>query len=121
MHGYDRTPYNGHNATALPGTDVSDITCVYAGWTASDYTASAQDAADANFAIYGPGSTVLSEASQQVMAAPPGGYGFATFNLARYTGNPHGKYQEAYGHIGATCVCVCVCVSRRAHVRYVCA
>ena len=53
MHGYDRTSYNGQNPSALPGIDVFDVDCVYAGWTASDYTASVQDAADATFDIYG--------------------------------------------------------------------
>ena len=66
MHGYDRTSYNGQDPTALPGIDVSDVHCVYAGWTASDYTASVQDAADLVYDMYGPDSPILSEASQKI-------------------------------------------------------
>jgi len=53
VHGYDRTSYNGNVANTPPGIDVDGIHCVYAGWTASDYTASLQDAADFTYDIYG--------------------------------------------------------------------
>ena len=45
VHGYDRTSYNGANASALPGKDVYDVRGVYGGWTASDLTASVSDVA----------------------------------------------------------------------------
>jgi hypothetical protein len=53
VRGYDRTAYNGQDPAARPGVDVSNIDCVYAGWTASDYTASVQNAADFALDVYG--------------------------------------------------------------------
>ena len=53
MHGFDRTAYNGNDPSAMPGRDISDVHCVYAGWTASDYTASVEDAVDWCQDVYG--------------------------------------------------------------------
>ena len=53
VHGYDRTNYNGNDPNKLPGIDISTVDCVYAGWTASDYTATVQDAANWIYDVYG--------------------------------------------------------------------
>eukprot|EP00591_Stephanopyxis_turris_P005079 CAMPEP_0195516336 /NCGR_PEP_ID=MMETSP0794_2-20130614/7095_1 /TAXON_ID=515487 /ORGANISM="Stephanopyxis turris, Strain CCMP 815" /LENGTH=426 /DNA_ID=CAMNT_0040644911 /DNA_START=114 /DNA_END=1391 /DNA_ORIENTATION=+ len=100
LHGYDRTTYNGKNAT-IPGTDVVSVHGVFGGWTASDFTATVADAAAFAYAVYGPNSDLLTPAMQQVMIPGDTMYGFATFNLTGETGYapPMGT---AYGHIGAT-------------------
>ena len=59
VHGYDRTNYNGNDPHAFPGIDTASVDCVYAGWSASDYTATIQDAADLTLDIYGPWLMVL--------------------------------------------------------------
>ena len=46
VRGYDRTCYNGQNASSLPGIDISEVNGVFGGWTASDIVAPVQDIAD---------------------------------------------------------------------------
>jgi len=110
VKGYDRTSYNGHNASSLPGTSVYDVKGVYGGWTASDITASVGDVARLAYDIFGAtGPRVLKPSSVQTMVPRNIGrsfpYGFATFNLSRSWGVSAGggkDYNEAYGHLGAT-------------------
>ena len=88
LHGYDRTSYNGHDPTSLPGTDVYHTKGVYGGWTASDVTARISDVARLAYDIFGAsGPRVLQKSSVDVMvphnAAHGFPYGFATFNLSR--------------------------------------
>ena len=110
IHGYDRTSYNGANASRLPGTDVFKVKGVYAGWTASDVTASVADVARLAYDIFGAkGPRILTPSSVATMvphnSAHSFPYGFATFNLSRGWGVSAGKrpnYNTAYGHLGAT-------------------
>ena len=110
VHGYDRTSYNGQNASRLPGTDVFQVKGVYGGWTASDVTARVADVARLAYDIFGrSGPRILQPASVQTMVPHNGAhsfpYGFATFNLSRAWGASAGgpkNYNEAYGHLGAT-------------------
>ena len=110
LHGYDRTSYNGHDPTSVPGTDVYHTKGVYGGWTASDVTARISDVARLAYDIFGSsGPRVLQKSSVDVMvphnAAHGFPYGFATFNLSRSWGVSEGKgkdYNQAYGHLGAT-------------------
>jgi CubicO group peptidase (beta-lactamase class C family) len=105
VRGFDRTDYNGHNASARPGTEVSRVAGVYAGWTASDLTAPVADTARLAYQIFGAaGPRLLSPPSVATMI-PRGEsmYGFATFNLSWGWGPSAGSpYYEAYGHLGAT-------------------
>jgi len=108
LHGYDRTSYNGHNASVLPGTDVYDVKGVYGGWTASDLTARVADVARLAYDIFGAhGPRILAPASVATMLPQPSPrgslpYGFATFNLTRRWGPSGLAYNQAYGHLGAT-------------------
>ena len=106
--GFDRTSYNGHDPNARPGIDVSSVRGVFAGLTASDVVAPAQDVARFAYGLYGrTGTGILSEASRALMTPTPAQafYGFATFNftqmnLAGATANS--ERAHAYGHMGAT-------------------
>lgn len=101
VRGYDRTSYNGHDPKALPGLDVYDVSGVYSGWSASDFTSSVHDAAEFVYALYGPQEEIISKEFIDVMIPKNEFYGFATFNLTRHTGQT-GKYGTAVGHLGAT-------------------
>jgi CubicO group peptidase (beta-lactamase class C family) len=104
VHGFDRTSYNGQNASARPGKDVWNVKGVYGGWTASDITASVADTARLGYDIFGQkGARLLQPSSVQTMIPTGGFYGFATFNLSHGWGQPSGSpYNTAYGHLGAT-------------------
>ncbi len=108
LSGYDRTSYNGADPKAMPGVDVADVHGVFGGWSASDYTSTAADAARLAYEVYGPQERIIDETHQDIMipTCPASShhyciYGFATFNLTGQTGHdaPMGT---AYGHIGAT-------------------
>lgn len=101
VHGYDRTTYNGQNPKEP--IDVSAISGVFAGWTASDLVATVSDAARLTHDIYGPSPKIIPAELVRTMV-PKGNeswYGFATFNLTLRTGvkAPEGV---AYGHLGST-------------------
>lgn len=106
MHGYDRTSYNGAKANRKPGTDVWEIPGTYAGWTASDLTASVEDVARFGYDLYGiSGPHLLSHHLQQKMIPHGPIYGFGAFNLSFFgiSGQSMGgPYFKAYGHAGAT-------------------
>ena len=57
VHGYDRTTYNGQNPKEP--IDVSAISGVFAGWTASDLVATVSDAARLTHDIYGPRPKII--------------------------------------------------------------
>eukprot|EP00039_Didymoeca_costata_P030505 m.29934 g.29934 ORF g.29934 m.29934 type:complete len:438 (-) comp8152_c0_seq2:60-1373(-) len=101
MHGYDRTSYNNHSPTALPGFDVSKVHGVFGGWCASDFVSTTVDAAQMAYEVYGPKYSVLPKEYVDIMIPTDRFYGFATFNLSDMTGQP-GFAGRAYGHIGAT-------------------
>lgn len=102
--GWDRTSYNGANASALPGRSVFDMAAVFGGWTASDLIATAADAARIAYDLYGrEAPQLLTPSSRRIMVPPTKGYGFATFNLTGIGGNASGPSASiAYGHLGAT-------------------
>jgi CubicO group peptidase (beta-lactamase class C family) len=101
--GYDRTSYNGHSATDLPGIDVSNVHGVFGGWTASDYTSNTMDAAKLAYHIYSINTQELLTSQHQKLMIPTNGiYGFATFDLSDENGYSKTKYGTSYGHIGAT-------------------
>ena len=104
VHGYDRTSYNGHNASQLPGTDVWKVKGVYGGWTASDVTGSVADTARLAYDIFGAsGPRLLAPPSVETMIPRDAFYGLATFNLTRPWGAAEGAAENvAYGHLGAT-------------------
>ena len=110
VHGFDRTSYNGQNASAKPGHDVFDVKGVYGGWTASDVTATAAGTARLGYDIFGnAGPRILQPSSVRTMiphnTRHEFPYGFATFNLTQSWGVSSGSkknYNEAYGHLGAT-------------------
>ena len=105
VHGLDRTSYNGANASARPGKDVWHVAGVYAGWTASDLTASVADVARFGYDLHGAkGPRILSKSSQKLMVPVSPFYGFATMNLsfAGISGqSTTGPYAKVYGHLGA--------------------
>ena len=101
--GYDRTSYNGHSPTSLPGTDVSDVHGVFGGWTASDFTSDTLDAAKFAYHVYSTETQELLTSEHQKLMIPTNGiYGFATFDLSFENGYSKTKYGKSYGHIGAT-------------------
>jgi len=105
VHGYDRTSYNGRNASTRPGhTDVWQTTGVYGGWTASDITANVGDIARLGYDIFGKaGPRMLQPHSVATMIPTQPFYGFATFNLTRGWGpSAISPLNLAYGHLGAT-------------------
>lgn len=59
LTGYDRTSYNGHSPTALPGISVRHTHGVFAGWSASDYTSTVADAARLAYEVYGPAQRII--------------------------------------------------------------
>jgi CubicO group peptidase (beta-lactamase class C family) len=103
VHGYDTTKYN-NNTKAI---DVYGVAGVFAGWTASDFVADASDISRFVYDVYsgysGSGSGLVSEKLVKMMYDTSGytGYGLATFNLTRRTGQ-HGADGVAMGHLGAT-------------------
>lgn len=103
VRGYDRTSYNGHDPTAFPGTDVTGADGVLSGWTASDFIATAEAAANLVYEVYGPDHNLISQAGVDEMTnfGSRGFYGFSTFDLEFTTGQT-GAYGKAYGHLGAT-------------------
>lgn len=105
VHGYDRTSYDGRNASTRPGhTDVWRTAGVYGGWTASDVTASVVDIARLGYDLFGrQGPRMLSRSSVTTMIPTGSFYGFATFNLSRGWGPSRtSPFNTAYGHLGAT-------------------
>lgn len=112
IHGYDRTCYNGlpcpsSGNGALPGKDVSKVHGVFGGWTASDIVAPVQDIANLAMAIYGPQSdlSLVTPDNITMMTDIKNFYGFATFLLFDFTGQPTDgphDYGTCYGHLGAT-------------------
>ena len=95
VRGYDTTHYN-NNTKAI---DVADVAGVYGGWTASDFTTDALNAAALVQDVYGPEYKLISKGLVDQMYGSSGytGYGLSTFNLTRLTPN-----DIAYGHLGAT-------------------
>ena len=57
IHGYDRTTYNGQDPK--DPIDVSHISGVFAGWTASDLVATVADAVRLTHDIYGPQPNII--------------------------------------------------------------
>ena len=128
LDAFDRTSYNGHNASARPGTDVSAVHGVFGGWSASDIVAPVADIAQLAFDIFGPqsaSSLVSAENISMMVNASQEWYGFATFLLSAFTGMPTDAptgvdYGTCWGHLGATygafgaclsrAVCCCYCV-----------
>jgi len=53
VRGFDRTSYNGANASARPGVDVSDVAGVFGGWTASDIVAPPASVARLVYDLFG--------------------------------------------------------------------
>ena len=103
--GYDRTSYNGGNASARPGIPVAAVAGVFSGWTASDLIASVADIARLGYDLFGTNSStpLLSVASVTTMIPTTGWYGFATFNLTIHGLTGHASaYGRSYGHLGAT-------------------
>ena len=93
VHGYDRTSYNGQNASLLWTRDVSGTKGVFAGWAASDVASTAADVARYGYEVYGPHHRVLSADSVAIMTNfPRNFYGFATFDLGWQTGLRAGRY-----------------------------
>lgn len=103
IRGYDRTSYNNHDPTALPGTDVTTADGVLCGWSASDFMADVETTANLVYEVYGPEHNIISQAGVEEMTRfdSRGFYGFSTFNLNGTTGQ-NGTYGVAYGHLGAT-------------------
>ena len=104
LAGYDRTSYNGQSPDAFPGIDVRKTHGVFGGWTASDFTSTASDAAMLAYEVYGPKQRIINSTFQNIMVPRCERfciYGFATFNLTMEVGQT-GPEGEAYGHLGAT-------------------
>jgi hypothetical protein len=84
---------------------VYGVRGVFAGWTASDLTASGGDVAALIYEVYGPNNRIVNKTTQALMynTSSETGYGLATFNLTGHTGlkNPDPN-RVAYGHLGAT-------------------
>jgi len=82
---------------------VSDVSGVFAGWTASDLVAPVTSAAELVHGIYGSYSVAPQAAVEGVMVPKSNEsfYGFGTFNLSHRTGVEMPK-GTAYGHLGAT-------------------
>jgi CubicO group peptidase (beta-lactamase class C family) len=115
VHGYDRTPYNGHNSSVRPGADFWKVHGAFSGWTASDVCMSVGDAVEVAHAVYSPGGGLLNNESQYLMQhKDPNShsfYTFATMDLGFQTGqcttsghseNCSSPYAVAWGHLGAT-------------------
>eukprot|EP00040_Diaphanoeca_grandis_P003591 m.25333 g.25333 ORF g.25333 m.25333 type:complete len:486 (-) comp14960_c0_seq1:458-1915(-) len=106
VHGFDQTSYNGHNSSAVPGTDVSAVHGVFAGWTASDIVAPVGDIAQLAYAIYGDrGPNAIVTPANVSMMTKGDFYGFSTFLLSEFTGQPTDgphDYGTCWGHLGAT-------------------
>eukprot|EP00035_Acanthoeca_spectabilis_P034264 m.28043 g.28043 ORF g.28043 m.28043 type:complete len:482 (-) comp6497_c0_seq1:1595-3040(-) len=111
LNAFDRTSYNGHNSSQLPGTSVSEVHGVFGGWTASDIVGPVQDIADLGYAIYGPRSetSLITPENISMMVDPRQSfYGFATFLLSEFTGRPTDPTPPSvdegtcWGHLGAT-------------------
>jgi CubicO group peptidase (beta-lactamase class C family) len=113
--GYDRTDYNGANASARPGIDVSSVAGVFGGWTASNLVATPAVVARMAYDIFGAQGPRVLPAAQVAEMLPqerPGGrgrsdsfYGLATFNLTvmGMTGQSQlSPFARGYGHLGAT-------------------
>lgn len=112
--GFDRTNYNGANASARPGVDVSSIAGVFGGWTASDLVGPAAVVARLVYDVFGaqgPRLLAAAQVAEMVPKAKPGTsefgsiYGLATFNLSimGVTGQSLlSPFSRAYGHLGAT-------------------
>lgn len=99
VRGYDTTHYN-NNTTPI---DVSNVSGVFAGWTASDLVGTATDIARLAYDVYAPPYKLVAKEYVDMMYNTSGltGYGLATFNLTRRTGL-HGPDGVAMGHLGAT-------------------
>ena len=82
--------------------DISGVTGVFAGWTASDLVGSPMSVAEMTWNIYGPTPTILPSAYAKMMAetALERDYGLATFNLDRDTGQSgdYGKVCNIFFH-----------------------
>lgn len=104
VDGFDRTSYNGQNASQMPGRGVANIAGVFGGWTAADLVAHAADVARFAYDLYGAQPPqLLTPDSRQLMIPKVKFYGFATFNLTGVVGNYSGaEAMKAWGHLGAT-------------------
>lgn len=99
VKGYDTTTYNGNKRPI----DVSGVAGVFAGWTASDLVGTATDVARLAYDVYAPPYKLVAEEYVKKMYDTSNltGYGLATFNLTRRTGQ-RGPDGVAMGHLGAT-------------------
>jgi len=99
VRGYDTTHYNNNTAPI----DVSNVSGVFAGWTAADLVGTATDIARLAYDVYAPPYKLVAKEYVEMMYNTSGltGYGLATFNLTRRTGL-HGPDGVAMGHLGAT-------------------
>ncbi len=98
VRGYDRTSYNDNTGSI----DVTDTMGVFAGWTASDMSASVSDVAELAWYVYGLGEGFINETSKAALVpAEDAHYGLATFDMTFTTGiqGPEGR---SWGHKGAT-------------------
>ena len=72
---------------------------MFGGWTASDIVSPVQDIADLAFDIYGPqhDSSLVSQENITMMTSGSDFYGFATFLLSDFTGQPTDSPDVDYG------------------------
>lgn len=99
VRGYDTTSYNHNNGSI----EVSKVSGVFSGWTASDLVGTASDVARLAYDVYAPPYKLVAKRYVDMMYETSNltGYGLATFNLTRRTGQ-HGPDGVAMGHLGAT-------------------
>ncbi|CAJ1353202.1 unnamed protein product, partial [Effrenium voratum] len=100
--GYDRTSYNrpqgdqnNHNNWAVDG--------VFAGWTASNVVATAQQIADLSWELWGPSASIApKDLVEEMIPKPLHVYGLGAFNIGLFSSGQKGALGKGYGHLGAT-------------------
>merc|ERR1712232_1005595 len=99
VHGYDTTHYNHQTKPH----EVTDVAAVFSGWTAADLVGIPSNVARLVYDVYAPPYKLVKKEYVDLMYNTSGltGYGLATFNLSRRTGQS-GPDGVAMGHLGAT-------------------
>lgn len=99
VRGYDTTNYNNQTKPH----EVTDDSGVFSGWTAGDLVGIPSNLARFIYDVYASPYKLVSKEYVDLMynTSGPTGYGLATFNLTRKTGQ-HGPDGVAMGHLGAT-------------------
>jgi len=99
--GYDRTSYNRAPGN-LSNHNNWEVDGVFAGWTASNVVATAEQIADLSWEIWQAHSLAPKELVDEMVPRTMRIYGLGAFNVGLFAGGQRGPLGKGYGHLGAT-------------------